>query len=146
MFSGWKTDPELKGGLYSIKNAADSAGFYNDIMVDSLSRENSGISFMHASPGFVKVCHTYHKNLSLLPCLCVSPYALRMPIHSKYLCSCLPLLCRRRIGEQRCRRLCAGWSGAFKSWAAVDRIAPSTWSDLMFSSGGRLAISPTASL
>jgi hypothetical protein len=38
---------------YSIKNAADAAGFYNDLALDSLSRENPSISFQHAAPGFV---------------------------------------------------------------------------------------------
>ena len=37
-YQNYEADPELAGGSYSIKNAADSAGFYNDIMVDSLSR------------------------------------------------------------------------------------------------------------
>jgi hypothetical protein len=40
---------------YSIKNAADAAGFYNDLGLDSLARdpENKNILFVHAAPGFV---------------------------------------------------------------------------------------------
>lgn len=43
---------------YSIANAANAAGFYNDLAFDQLSREFSGpvgsrISFIHAAPGFV---------------------------------------------------------------------------------------------
>ena len=53
-YGGWGTDPELKGGAYGLKSSADSAGFYNDIIVDSLSRENEDVTFMHAAPGFVK--------------------------------------------------------------------------------------------
>jgi NAD(P)-dependent dehydrogenase (short-subunit alcohol dehydrogenase family) len=43
---------------YSIANAANAAGFYNDLAFDQLSLEFSGpvgsrISFIHAAPGFV---------------------------------------------------------------------------------------------
>lgn len=40
---------------YSVKNAADAAGFYNDLALDvmALQEENQGIHFVHASPGFV---------------------------------------------------------------------------------------------
>jgi NAD(P)-dependent dehydrogenase (short-subunit alcohol dehydrogenase family) len=40
---------------FSIKNAADAAGCYNDAAWDSLSREagNERITFVHAAPGFV---------------------------------------------------------------------------------------------
>ena len=46
-------DPELSLGSYSIKNAADAAGFYNDILADSLSRAHPSVAFLHAAPGFV---------------------------------------------------------------------------------------------
>ena len=51
-YAHWKQDPELKTH-YSLKNAADAAGFYNDIGADSLAREHPTLSFMHAAPGFV---------------------------------------------------------------------------------------------
>ncbi len=51
-YSHYKDDPELKEH-YTLKNAADAAGFYTDIAVDSLSRENPDVTFIHASPGFV---------------------------------------------------------------------------------------------
>jgi NAD(P)-dependent dehydrogenase (short-subunit alcohol dehydrogenase family) len=51
-FEGYNTDFTLER-TYSIKNAADAAGFYNDLAMDSLSRENPTISFQHAAPGFV---------------------------------------------------------------------------------------------
>lgn len=35
-YGGYTSDPELKRG-YSIKNAADAAGFYNDLGLDSLA-------------------------------------------------------------------------------------------------------------
>jgi NAD(P)-dependent dehydrogenase (short-subunit alcohol dehydrogenase family) len=38
---------------FSIKNAADAAGFYNDCGLDSLSKEEPGVVFVHAAPGFV---------------------------------------------------------------------------------------------
>lgn len=47
-------DPELRSH-FTLKNAADAAGFYNDLYVDALSRApgNEGITFAHAAPGFV---------------------------------------------------------------------------------------------
>lgn len=53
-YAAYATDPELKTA-FSLKNAADAAGFYNDCYLDSLSRmpENSNITFVHAAPGGV---------------------------------------------------------------------------------------------
>ena len=51
-FEGYNSDFTLEK-TYSIKNAADAAGFYNDLALDSLSRENPSVSFQHAAPGFV---------------------------------------------------------------------------------------------
>jgi hypothetical protein len=53
-YAGFKDDPELKV-KYSLKNAADAAGFYNDLMLDALAedKENQRIAFAHSSPGFV---------------------------------------------------------------------------------------------
>lgn len=45
-------DIELKNN-FSISNAANAAGFYNDIALDKLSRQHPNISFIHAAPGFV---------------------------------------------------------------------------------------------
>ncbi|KAL9647791.1 hypothetical protein ABK040_001347 [Willaertia magna] len=47
-------DLDLKDN-YSLMNAANAAGFYNDLAMDQLSREegNENISFIHAAPGFV---------------------------------------------------------------------------------------------
>jgi NAD(P)-dependent dehydrogenase (short-subunit alcohol dehydrogenase family) len=47
-------DFELKHS-YSIPNAADAAGFYNDLALDAYSRQegNQKITFIHAAPGFV---------------------------------------------------------------------------------------------
>ncbi|CAK4635608.1 hypothetical protein LEN26_008692 [Aphanomyces euteiches] len=47
-------DPELKKN-YSLKNAADAAGYYNDLMLDAWSEkaDNSGIAFAHSAPGVV---------------------------------------------------------------------------------------------
>lgn len=40
---------------YSLKNAADAAGLYNDAGLDGLAHEatNSRVAFIHAAPGFV---------------------------------------------------------------------------------------------
>lgn len=52
-YKDYAKDVDLSGGSYSIKNAADCAGFYNDIAIDKLSEEHPGVSFVHASPGFI---------------------------------------------------------------------------------------------
>ena len=51
-YKEYKTDPELKNN-YSIKNAADFAGFYNDLVLDRMAEKNPSTNFVHASPGFV---------------------------------------------------------------------------------------------
>jgi NAD(P)-dependent dehydrogenase (short-subunit alcohol dehydrogenase family) len=38
---------------YSIKNAADAAGYYNDLGFDKLAKANPKINFVHAAPGFI---------------------------------------------------------------------------------------------
>ena len=40
---------ELSQGSYSLKNAADAGGFYNDIFVDKYSEENKEITAMHVA-------------------------------------------------------------------------------------------------
>jgi NAD(P)-dependent dehydrogenase (short-subunit alcohol dehydrogenase family) len=52
-YGGWRDDTAISAANYSLKNAADGAGFYNDLAVDSLSREHPTLSFTHAAPGFV---------------------------------------------------------------------------------------------
>ncbi|KAI9340849.1 hypothetical protein BDR26DRAFT_860974 [Obelidium mucronatum] len=51
-YAQFREDPELVDN-YSIKNAADSAGFYTDLMLDHYALENKKIAFVHAAPGFV---------------------------------------------------------------------------------------------
>jgi hypothetical protein len=53
-YSHWSDDFELKNH-YGLKAAADSAGFYTDASLHSLSLEasNSSVTFVHAAPGFV---------------------------------------------------------------------------------------------
>jgi NAD(P)-dependent dehydrogenase (short-subunit alcohol dehydrogenase family) len=45
-------DFELKS-IYSVKNAADAAGFYNDAALEHLSVDHPTLAFCHAAPGFV---------------------------------------------------------------------------------------------
>lgn len=52
-YEGYATDPELKTS-FSLLNAANAAGFYNDLAAESLAREHPRISFIHAAPGMVK--------------------------------------------------------------------------------------------
>jgi len=53
-YMNFKTDPLLTQS-YSVQNAADAAGYYNDLFLDSMARRegNHKIQFIHAAPGFV---------------------------------------------------------------------------------------------
>jgi NAD(P)-dependent dehydrogenase (short-subunit alcohol dehydrogenase family) len=51
-YVSYKTDPSLKSN-YSIKNAADAAGYYTDLMLNAYAKEYPQIIFAHAAPGFV---------------------------------------------------------------------------------------------
>ncbi len=51
-YAGYATDPELRT-TFSLGNAANAAGFYNDLAVESLSLEHPTVSFTHAAPGVV---------------------------------------------------------------------------------------------
>ncbi|OQR80921.1 FabG domain-containing protein [Thraustotheca clavata] len=53
-YAKFQEDPELKEN-YSLQNAADAAGFYNDLMLDAFSKDpaNQAIAFGHSAPGFV---------------------------------------------------------------------------------------------
>jgi NAD(P)-dependent dehydrogenase (short-subunit alcohol dehydrogenase family) len=53
-YAAYATDPELRDN-YSVKHAGDAGTMYNDIAMDSFSREagNEGITFIHAAPGMV---------------------------------------------------------------------------------------------
>ena len=51
-YQHWENDFELKDN-YTLPNAANAAGLYNDIAVDSMSRENPKISYTHIAPGVV---------------------------------------------------------------------------------------------
>jgi len=48
----YERDPELRDN-YSLKNAADAAGFYNDAALDQLAHLHPKITFSHVAPGFV---------------------------------------------------------------------------------------------
>jgi NAD(P)-dependent dehydrogenase (short-subunit alcohol dehydrogenase family) len=51
-YKDYATDPELKKN-FSLGNAANAAGFYNDIAVESLARDHPNLAFSHVSPGIV---------------------------------------------------------------------------------------------
>ena len=52
-YDGWREDTGLSAANYSMKNAADIAGFYNDLWMDTMAREHPKLSFIHSAPGFV---------------------------------------------------------------------------------------------
>jgi NAD(P)-dependent dehydrogenase (short-subunit alcohol dehydrogenase family) len=54
-YAQYMTDPMLKAN-YSVGTAANAAGFYNDLAVDTFSEqpENANITFIHSGPGFVR--------------------------------------------------------------------------------------------
>ena len=53
-YTKYAKDPEIRSN-YSIKNAADGAGYYTDLFFDKLARQhnNKSIKFIHSAPGFV---------------------------------------------------------------------------------------------
>jgi len=57
-YTNYEKDPSLKQS-YSIQNAANAAGYYNDLALDHLAlnyqdNNNNSIKFVHAAPGFVR--------------------------------------------------------------------------------------------
>jgi len=52
-YGNFDKDFALKDGSYSIKNAADAAGFYTDAGFEGLAKEHDKLIMAHASPGFV---------------------------------------------------------------------------------------------
>ena len=46
-YAKYAEDPELSQGSYSIKNAADAGGFYNDIFLDVFAERWEGYSILH---------------------------------------------------------------------------------------------------
>ena len=51
-YAAYDTDPDLERN-FSLKNAADAAGLYNDIGLDCLSKEHTRSTFIHSCPGLV---------------------------------------------------------------------------------------------
>ena len=51
-YTKYEEDPSLQKN-YSIRNAADAAGYYNDLGFDNFARRNSSLIVAHACPGFV---------------------------------------------------------------------------------------------
>ena len=52
-FQQYATDPILRNN-YSVSNAANFAGFAQDLCLDACARENPSLTLMHACPGFVR--------------------------------------------------------------------------------------------
>ena len=54
-YAAWREDLELSQGRYSLPNAANAAGLYNDAAAEAQAREagNEAVLFLHAAPGFV---------------------------------------------------------------------------------------------
>jgi NAD(P)-dependent dehydrogenase (short-subunit alcohol dehydrogenase family) len=52
VYSNYRTDPYLETS-FSLKNAADAAGFYNDLFLDREATQHPKVTFAHAAPGFV---------------------------------------------------------------------------------------------
>eukprot|EP00798_Chlamydomonas_sp_ICE-L_P000506 gene506-1915_t len=51
-FTGYRDDTDLEK-TFSIVNAANACGFYNDLAVDWLAERHAPIKFVHACPGLV---------------------------------------------------------------------------------------------
>mmetsp|Transcript_21871 Transcript_21871/g.30083 ORF Transcript_21871/g.30083 Transcript_21871/m.30083 type:complete len:294 (+) Transcript_21871:31-912(+) len=80
-------DPALKDS-YSLTNAANAAGFYNDLALDQLARNESvdKFSFIHATPGVVRT--EWGKDF---------PAILRLPIRLAQYFATPPELCAERL-------------------------------------------------
>jgi NAD(P)-dependent dehydrogenase (short-subunit alcohol dehydrogenase family) len=52
----WREDPGVSEKSYTLPNAANAAGMYQDCALDALASDpaNSGITFAHAAPGIVQ--------------------------------------------------------------------------------------------
>ena len=50
-YKSYREDPDLHD--FSLKKAADAAGFYTDLAFDQLARQHAACTFVHAAPGFV---------------------------------------------------------------------------------------------
>ncbi|CAB9520687.1 short chain dehydrogenase [Seminavis robusta] len=51
-YKDYKTHPGLKSN-YSMANAANAAGYYNDLGLDQMALKYTPLKFVHACPGFV---------------------------------------------------------------------------------------------
>jgi NAD(P)-dependent dehydrogenase (short-subunit alcohol dehydrogenase family) len=92
VYQNYATDPELRDN-YSLKNAADAAGFYNDLCLDSFAKqpENKGITFIHAAPGIVNTNWGTELNFVLRGLVrLVQPLATSTEECAEYMC--LPIL------------------------------------------------------
>ena len=63
-YGHWEDDPGLSRH-YTLKNAADAAGFYTDIALDQLAGQTPGVVFAHAAPGFVSTSWGTELNVCL---------------------------------------------------------------------------------
>ena len=52
VYPHWQQDFELRDH-FSLKNAADSAGLYNDLGLEAVASRHSGVRCVHWAPGFV---------------------------------------------------------------------------------------------
>lgn len=105
-------DPELKTH-YTLKNAADGAGLYNDIAVDALASApgNERITFVHAAPGFVN-----------------SNWGTEMPAPVRWLLAAVKPFgtSLETVGEFMCAPLLAPSAGGFKLIGASAQDVPPT--------------------
>ena len=88
-YAHWRGDPEVKSH-YSLKAAADSAGFYNDLAAEALSRENPTVSFSHAAPGFVNTNWGTELPTVIRCCIrCLQPLGASPATCAEFMCSAL---------------------------------------------------------
>ncbi len=87
-YQGWRDDTAISARNYSLKNAADGAGFYNDLAVDSLSREHPTLSFTHAAPGFVNTNWGTELNVVLRGLVrCLQPLGMSPSTCAEFMCA-----------------------------------------------------------
>ena len=117
-FAAFATDPELRE-TYSIKAAADAAGFYNDLGLDALAKQsaNANIVFVHAAPGFVKTSWGTEM-----------PWFLRGPIRALQLIGKAPDACAEAMCAPvfRSRQLLLANNAGLPSFVSENRLRQRT--------------------
>jgi len=87
-YASYQDDTELKNN-YTLKNAADAAGSYNDLGLDAFSREFPSVAFIHTAPGMVNTNWGTE-----MPWLLKGVIRVIQPVLGKSIYDCAELMCQ----------------------------------------------------